>query len=168
MIDTLQCCRNCKQNRNGFGEGNDTNQGRHVFFILLIFGGLFTRTDHLTHHNIFIFMTVTNNIYQKQIKYHVFNAVTNSELTELVPVFTTWPAFPTSIKKVNTSFKNVWRTWGPALPTLLADLMIFCPLGLIGPTNFKLWYCISITKKSDMSITVIYHGMSLTVLYQYH
>ena len=32
-----------------------------------------------------------------------------------------------------------------------------------------LWlYCISITMKSDMSITVIYHGMSLTVLYQYH
>jgi hypothetical protein len=28
-------------------------------------------------------------------------------------------------------------TWGPALPMLLADLMIFCPLGLIGPTNFK-------------------------------
>ncbi len=82
-------------------------------------------------------MTVTNNIYQKQIKYHVFNAVTNSELTELVPVFTIRPAFPTSVKKVNTSFKNVWRTWGPALPTLLADLMIFCPLGPIGPTNFK-------------------------------
>jgi hypothetical protein len=42
-------------NRNGFGEGNDTNQGRHVFFILLIFWGwgLFTRKDHLTHHNIF-------------------------------------------------------------------------------------------------------------------
>ena len=82
-------------------------------------------------------MTVTNNIYQKQIKYHVFNAVTNSELTELVPVFTIRPAFPTSVKKVNTSFKNVWRTWGPALPTLLADLMIFCHLGPIGPTNFK-------------------------------
>ena len=81
-------------------------------------------------------MTVTNNIYQKQIKYHVFNAVTNSELTELVPVFTMRPAFPTSVKKVNTSFKNVWRTRGPALPTL-ADLMIFCPLGSIGPTNFK-------------------------------
>jgi hypothetical protein len=29
-------------------------------------------------------------------------------------------------------------------------------------------YCISITKKSDTSITVIYHGMSLNVLYQYH
>ena len=28
-------------------------------------------------------------------------------------------------------------------------------------------YCINITKKSDMSITVIYHGMSLTVLYHY-
>ena len=78
-------------------------------------------------------MTVTNNIYQKQIKYHVFNAVTNSELTELVPVFTIRPAFPTSVKNVNTSFKNVWWTWGPALPTLLADIMIFCPLGLIGP-----------------------------------
>jgi hypothetical protein len=76
-------------------------------------------------------MTVTNNIYQKQIKYQVFNAATNSELTELVPVFT---AFPTSVKKVNTSFKNVCRTWGPALPTLLADLMIFCHLG---PMNFK-------------------------------
>ena len=82
-------------------------------------------------------MTVTNNIYQKHIKYHVFNAVTNSELTKLVPVFTKRPAFPTSVKKVNTSFKNVWRTWGTALPTLLADLMIFCPLGPIGPTNFK-------------------------------
>ena len=82
-------------------------------------------------------MTVTNNIYQKQIKYHVFNALTNSELTELVPVFTTRPALPTSVKKVNTSFKNVWRTWGPALPTLLADCMIFCPLGPIGLTNFK-------------------------------
>jgi hypothetical protein len=39
--------------------------------------------------------------------------------------------------KRKTSFKNVWWTWGPALPTLLADLMIFCPLGPIGPTNFK-------------------------------
>ena len=82
-------------------------------------------------------MTVTNNIYQNQIRYHVFNAVTNSELTELVPVFTIRPVFPTSVKKVNTSFKNVWRTWGPALLTLLADHMIFCPLGPIGPTNFK-------------------------------
>ena len=79
-------------------------------------------------------MTVTNNIYQKQIKYHVFNAVTNSELTELVPVFTIRPAFPAYVKKANTSFKNVWRTWGPALQTLLADFMIFYP---IGPTNFK-------------------------------
>ena len=62
-------------------------------------------------------MTVTNNIYQKQIKYHVFNAVTNSELTELVPVFTIRLVLPTSVKKVNTSFKNVWWTWGPVLPT---------------------------------------------------
>jgi hypothetical protein len=54
-------------------------------------------------------MTITHNIYQKQKKYYVFNAVTNSELTELVPVFTIQPAFPTSVKKVNTSFKNVWR-----------------------------------------------------------
>ena len=77
-------------------------------------------------------MTVTNNIYHKQIKYHVFNAVTNFELTELVPVFTIRPAFLT--KKVNTLFKNIWQTWGPALSMLLADLMIFCPLS---PANFK-------------------------------
>ena len=90
-------------------------------------------------------MTVTNNIYQKQIKYHVFNAVTNSKLTELVPGFTIRPVLPTSVKKVNTSFKNVWWTWGPALPTLLVDLMIFCLLGPIGPTNFK---------NSDVIITI--------------
>ena len=64
-------------------------------------------------------MTVTNNIYQKQIKYHIFNVVTNSKLTELVPVFTIRPVFPTSVNKVNISFKHVWRTWGP---TLLADM----------------------------------------------
>jgi hypothetical protein len=30
-------------------------------------------------------------------------------------------------------------------------------------------YCVSITKKNDMSITVIYHAMSLIVLYiQYY
>jgi hypothetical protein len=107
------------------------------FFILLIFGGFSLEKIILRitiYSNIFIFMTVANIIDQKQIKYHVFNAFTNSELTELVPVFTIRPAFPTSVKKVNTSFKNVWRTWGP---TLLADLMIFCPLGLIGPTNLK-------------------------------
>jgi hypothetical protein len=124
-------------NRNEFGEGNDTNQGRRIFLFYKFFGGFSLEKIILRitiYSNIFIFMTVTNNIYQKQIKYHAFNAVTNSELTELVPVFTTRPAFPTSFKKVYTSFKNVWRTWGPALPTLLADLMIFCPLG---PMNFK-------------------------------
>ena len=99
-----------------------------VFFYFINFLGAFQTKRS------FIFMTVTNNIYQKQIKYHVFNAVTNSELTELVPVFTIRLAFPTFVKKVNTSFKNVWWTWGP---TLLAHLMIFCPLGPIGPTNFK-------------------------------
>jgi hypothetical protein len=60
----------------------------------------------------------------KEETLYAFNAVTNSELTELVPVFTTRPAFPTSVKKVNTSFKNVWRTWGPALPTGLPTFLI--------------------------------------------
>ena len=55
----------------------------------------------------------------------------------LLIILTIRPAFPTSVKKVNTSFKNVWRTWGLAFSTLLADLMIFCPLGLMGPTNLK-------------------------------
>jgi hypothetical protein len=41
-----------------------------------------------------------------------------------------------NFKKVNTSFKNVWRTWGPHdfLPRRHGDLMIFCPVGL---ANFK-------------------------------
>ena len=112
-----------------------------VFFYFISFLGAFhSKRSSCTSQYIQIYLfswQLTNNIDQKQIKYHVFNAVTNSELTELVPVFTIQPAFPTSVKKVNTSFKNVWRTWGPALPTLLADLMIFCPLGPTGPTNFK-------------------------------
>ena len=104
-------------------------------------------------------MTVTNNIYQKQIKYHVFNAVTNSELTELVPVFTIRSAFPTSVKKVNTSFNNVWRTWGP---TLLADLMIFCPLGPICPMNFKnSGYC---EKEKDKANKRILRNLSLITM----
>jgi hypothetical protein len=106
-----------------------------MFFYFINFWGFFSLEKIILritiYSNIFIFMTVTNNIYQKQIKYYVFNAVANSELTELVPVFTVRPAFPTSVNKVNTSFKNVWRTWGP---NLLEDLMIFCPLG---PTIFK-------------------------------
>jgi hypothetical protein len=86
-----------------------TIQIRDVMFFYFInfFGGFSLEKIILRitiYSNIFIFMTVTNNIYQKQITYHVFNAVTNSELTELVPVFTIRPAFPTSVKKVNTSF----------------------------------------------------------------
>jgi hypothetical protein len=33
---------------------------------------------------------------------------------------------------------------------------------------FLVLYCISITKKSAISVTVIYHAMSLSMLYQYH
>jgi hypothetical protein len=89
-------------NRNGFGEGNDTNQGRHVFLFYEFFGGFSLEKIILPitiYSNIFIFMTVTNNIYQKQIKYHVFNAVTNSELIKFVPVFTIGPAFRLPLKK---------------------------------------------------------------------
>ena len=91
-------------------------------------------------------MTVTNNIYQKQIKYHVFHAVTNSELTELVSVFTMRPAFPNSVKKVNTSFKNVWRTWGPTLADMGTDVggpHDFLPPRFNRSDEFqKLWYII--------------------------
>jgi hypothetical protein len=40
------------------------------------------------YYKLLIIKIFAHNIYQKQIKYHVFNAVTNSELTELVPEFT--------------------------------------------------------------------------------
>ena len=79
-------------NRNGFGEGNDTNQGRCFFLFFFFLGGFSLEKVILCitiYSNILIFLTVTNNIYQKQKKYHVFNAVTNSELIELVSVFTT-------------------------------------------------------------------------------
>jgi hypothetical protein len=49
--------------------------------------GIILRITIYSNTGIFIFMTVTNNIYQKQIKYHIFNAVTNSELNELVPIW---------------------------------------------------------------------------------
>ena len=112
-----------------------------VFFYFINFLGAFhsKRSSYASQYiQIYLFSWQLPIIFiKKQIKYHVFNAVTNSELTEIVPVFTIWPAFPTSVKKVSTSFKNVWRTWGPALPTWLADLVIFCPLGPIGPMNLK-------------------------------
>jgi hypothetical protein len=70
---------------------NDTNQGRRVFLFYKFLGGFSLEKIILRitiYSNIFIFMTVTNNIYQKQIKYRVFNAITNSELTELAPITT--------------------------------------------------------------------------------
>jgi hypothetical protein len=74
-------------------------------------------------------MTVPNNIYQKQIKYHVFNAVTNSELTELVPVFTIRPAFPTSIgprgQKIMRSANNVGNAGPNVRQTFLNDVLTF-------------------------------------------
>ena len=111
-----------------------------VFFYFINFLGAFhsERSSYASQYiQIYLFSWQLPIIFTKNIKYHVFNAVTNSELTKLVPVFTIRPVFPTSVKKVNTSFKNVWRTWGPTLPTLLADLMIFCPIGPTGPTNLK-------------------------------
>ena len=111
-----------------------------MFFYFINFLGAFQskRSSYASQYiQIYLFSWQLPIIFTKNIKYHVFNAVANSELTELVPVFTIRPAFPTYVKKVNTSFKNVWLTWRPALSMLLADLMIFCPLCPIGPTNFK-------------------------------
>ena len=82
-------------------------------------------------------------------------------MTELVPVFTTRPAFPTSVKRVNTSFKNVWQTWGPALPTLLADLMIFCPLGPIGQTNFINYASRRVTSESRTHVDELHVSPAL-------
>jgi hypothetical protein len=99
------------------------------FFNFINFLGAFNskRSSYASQYiQIYLFSWQLPIIFtKKQIKYHVYQCSYE---------FWTRPAFPTSVKKVNTSFKNVWRTWGPALPTLLADLMIFCPLG---PMNFK-------------------------------
>ena len=56
-------------NGNGFGEGNDTNQGRRVFLFYQFFGGFSLEMIILRitlYSNIFIFMTVTNNIDQNR------------------------------------------------------------------------------------------------------
>jgi hypothetical protein len=73
--------------------------------------------NNVGNSNIFIFMTVTNNIYQKQIKDHVFNAVTNSELTELVPVFTIRSVFMWSFLKHYDGAQPGKRKMASASPT---------------------------------------------------
>jgi hypothetical protein len=72
-------------------------------------------------------MTVTNNICQKQIKYHVFNAVTNSELTELVPVFTIRPAFPTSVKKNKHIIQKCLADTGTGITDVIGGPHDFLP-----------------------------------------
>ena len=85
-------------------------------------------------------MTVTNNIDQKQIKYHVFDAVTNSELTELVPVFTIRPAFPTSVKKVNIIQKCL-ADMGTGITNVIGGPHDFLPPWSDRFDEFqKLWY----------------------------
>ena len=66
----LPCCRNCKQNSKRIRCRERYKSETSFFFILLIFWGLFTRKDHLTHHNIFKYVYFHDR-YQKQIKYHV-------------------------------------------------------------------------------------------------
>ena len=63
-----------------------------------------------------------------------------------------------------------WYVYRSDLSRYVSDCTVFWVIRLSQWfITLCLWlYCISITKKSDMSITVIYHSMSLTVLYQYH
>ena len=103
-----------------------------VFFYFINFWGLFTRKDHLTHHNVFKYIYFHDS-------YQLYLPKTD-KISRIQCGYEFRPAFPTSVKKVNTSFKYVWRTWGPALPTLLADLMIFCPLSPISDEFQKLCY----------------------------
>ena len=72
-------------------------------------------------------MTVTNNIYQKQIKYHVFNTVMNSELTEIVPVFTIRPAFPTSVKKSKHIIQKCLAHMGTGITDVIGRPHDFLP-----------------------------------------
>jgi hypothetical protein len=97
-----------------------------VFFYIINFLGTF-HSYASQYSNIFIFMTVPNNIYQKQIKYHVFNAVTNSELTELVPVFTIRPAFLTSGKKSKHIIQKCLANMGAGITDVIGGLHDFLP-----------------------------------------
>ena len=89
-------------------------------------------------------MTVfTNNIYQKQIKYHIFNAVTNSELTEPVPVFTIRPAFPTSVKKVNI-IKKCLADMGTGITDVIGGPHDFLPLRSDRSVEFQKLWCFGV------------------------
>ena len=85
-------------------------------------------------------MTVTNNVYQKQIKYHIFNAVTNSELTELVPVFTIRTVFPTSVKKSKHIIQNCLADMGTGITDVIGGPHDFLPPRSDRSDEFqKLW-----------------------------
>jgi hypothetical protein len=85
-------------------------------------------------------MTVTNNIYQKLIKYHIFNAVTNSELTEIVPVFTIRPAFPTSGVKSPQKINKIKKHNNPDLYRSLHQI------------RFYLEFCLQFRQHGNVSI----------------
>jgi hypothetical protein len=55
-------------------------------------------------------------------KYHVFNAITNSELTELVPVFTTRPAFPTSVEKTKHIIQKCLADMGTGITDIIGQM----------------------------------------------
>jgi hypothetical protein len=85
-------------------------------------------------------MTVTNNIYQKQIKYHVFNAVTNSKLTELVPIYTMRPVFTTSVKKRKHIIQKCLADMGTGITDVIGGPHDFLPPRSDRSDEFqKLW-----------------------------
>jgi hypothetical protein len=77
-------------------------------------------------------------------------------------------------QKIYPNHRDEWYVYHSDLSCYVSDCTVSVSLRWVICLSqwfimLCLWlYCISITKKSDMSITVIYHAMSLTVLYQYH
>ena len=108
-----------------------------VFFYFINFLGVFhSKRSFYASHNIQIYLFS----WQLPIIFTKNRSNTTYSMRLRIP---SWPNLIRYLQydlriwlplKKYTPFKNVWRTWGTALPTLLADLMIFCPLG---PMNFK-------------------------------
>jgi hypothetical protein len=79
-------------------------------------------------NDVFTFLTEAGNAGR------VVNTGTSSVNSEFVTALIYVIFYLFLVNIIGNCHENKYE---PALPTLFADLMFFCPLGPIGPTNFK-------------------------------
>ena len=113
-------------------------------------------------------------LYHSDLSWYVSNCTVSVSLGWVIPLsqwfimVCLWLYCTSITKKSDTSIYHSDLSWYVSDCTVSVSLRWVIRLSQWF-IMICLWlYCISITKMSDTSITVIYHDMSLTVLYQYH